>query len=110
MRILALLLVLALPAHAQEAEPPSLVERGLQLFMEGLAEEMAPALRDLEGLAERMAEDALPLMEALRDRLGDAFAGLDAYHPPEVLENGDILIRRRREDGVEANPDGSIDL
>ncbi|MBM2574752.1 hypothetical protein JQC91_00410 [Jannaschia sp. Os4] len=107
---LALLLALAAtPLAAQEAEPPSLMERGLRLLMEGLAEEMEPALRDLQSLA----DDAQPMMEALRDQLGEAFGGLDAYHPPEVLENGDILIRRKRPGDdveVETNPDGSIDL
>ena len=111
-RALLVLALLALPAAAQEAEPPTLMERGLRLLMEGLAEEMEPALRDLRDLA----EDARPLMEQLRDQLGEAFAGLEAYHPPEVLENGDILIRRKRpgdappEAEVETNPDGSIDL
>jgi hypothetical protein len=40
---------------------------------EGVMAEMEPALRDLQG----------------------ALQNLDAYHPPEVLPNGDILIRRK---------------
>jgi hypothetical protein len=45
------------------------------------------------------------------DGLEDALRDLSAYHPPEVLPNGDILIRRRTplvpEDG---DADGPVDL
>ena len=51
----------------------SLLEEGTKLLLRGLLSEMEPALRELEG--------------ALRE--------LDAYHPPEVLPNGDIIIRRK---------------
>ncbi|MEM8848771.1 MAG: hypothetical protein AAGE03_01915 [Pseudomonadota bacterium] len=110
MRALMILPFLALPAVAQQAEPdaPSLMERGLKLFMEGFMEEMEPALRELEDLA----EEAGPLLEQLQSQLGDAIGDLDAYHAPEILPNGDILIRRKEPlpDGVTENPDGSIDL
>ena len=109
MRALLILPFLALPAAAQEAEPPSLMERGLRLFMEGLMEEMEPALRDLEALA----EDAQPLLEQLQKDLGDAVGDLNAYHAPEILPNGDIIIRRKDPlvpGEPELNPDGSIDL
>ena len=110
--VLTLLALLVLPraATAQEAEAPSLMERGLRLFMEGLMEEMEPALRDLEGLA----EEAKPLLEQLQKDLNERFGDLNAYHAPEVLPNGDILIRRKEpiDPGlpIEPNPDGSIDL
>ena len=67
----------ALPAHAQEAEGDEgldLMGEALRLFMRGLLEEMEPALEDMGTLLEN----------------------LDAYHPPEVLPNGDIIIRRKR--------------
>jgi hypothetical protein len=51
----------------------SLLEEGTKLLLRGLLSEMEPALRELQG--------------ALRE--------LDAYHPPEVLPNGDIIIRRK---------------
>ena len=80
---LALCLALAAPAaFAQEAgdggsadmeEGFSLLEEGTKLLLRGLLSEMEPALRELEG--------------ALRE--------LDAYHAPEVLPNGDIIIRRK---------------
>jgi hypothetical protein len=95
---LALTLALAAPAAAQDSAPApdsdtgeglGLMERGTRLFLEGLMREFGSAVDGLE--------------EALRD--------LSAYHPPEVLPNGDILIRRRTplvpEDGDE---DGPVDL
>ena len=102
-------LLWAAPAAAQEGD--GLIERGMRLLMEGLLQEMEPALRDLDDLA----RDAKPLLERLERDLGAALEGLDgladAYHPPEVLPNGDILIRRREPlPDVERNPDGSVDL
>lgn len=112
--ILPLALILALPATAQnatpETDPPtSTMERGLRLFMDGLRDEMEPALRELEGLA----QDAAPLMRRLQQDLGDVVDDLDVYEAPEILPNGDIIIRRKEPlpvDEVEPNADGSIDL
>jgi hypothetical protein len=59
------------PADMEEGF--SLLEEGTRLLLRGLLSEMEPALRELQG--------------ALRE--------LDAYHPPEVLPNGDIIIRRK---------------
>jgi hypothetical protein len=79
---LTLCLGFALPAAAQEAgeggasdvdEGFSLLEEGTRLLLRGLMAEMEPALRELQG----------------------ALQELDAYHPPEVLPNGDIIIRRK---------------
>lgn len=110
-RLTLILALLAAPASAQDAEPDSLMERGLRLFMDGLMEEMEPALRDLEGIA----RNAAPLLEELQKELGDTLSELDAYHPPEFLPNGDILIRRKEPldpdlPMPEPNADGSIDL
>lgn len=74
------------------------MERGAKLFLEGLLEEMAPALREFEGLAEdvgpslrRFAEDMGPRMGELLDQVED----WSAYAAPEILPNGDIIIRRK---------------
>jgi hypothetical protein len=89
---LTLCLGLAVPAVAQEAgeggttdmdEGFSLLEEGTRLLLRGLMAEMEPALRELQG----------------------ALQNLDAYHPPEVLPNGDILIRRKEPlEGAPAAP------
>ena len=110
--VAAALIALPLPALAQEEDGSGLMERGLRLFMDGLREEMEPALRDLEGLA----EDAQPFLRDLQRQLGDVVQDLDAYEAPEILPNGDILIRRKEPlppdafEDVEPNPDGTVDL
>lgn len=109
-RLALTLALLATPAFAQD-EAPTLMERGMRMFMDGLMREMEPALRDLEDLA----RDAQPLLEELQGDLGAALedlGGLSAYELPEILPNGDIILRRKEPlpGGVERNPDGSIDL
>lgn len=74
------------------------MERGAQLFFEGLMEEMAPALDDMATLLEE-AGPALqnfvaemgPKLKAVLDEVED----WSVYSAPEVLENGDIIIRRK---------------
>jgi hypothetical protein len=70
----------------------SLFEEGARLILRGLMAEMEPALRDLERVIE----------------------GLDAYEAPEVLPNGDIIIRRKRplepEGDIEVDPGGEVEL
>jgi hypothetical protein len=100
---LTLCLGLAAPAAAQDAgteggatdmdEGFSLLEEGTRLLLRGLMTEMEPALRELQG----------------------ALQNLDAYHPPEVLPNGDILIRRKEPlEGAPVAPEtpgeGEVDL
>lgn len=79
MRMIALTTVFVLatsPALAQSQnseEGLDLMGEALRLFMRGLMQEVGPALEGMEGLLDN----------------------LDAYHPPEVLPNGDIIIRRK---------------
>jgi hypothetical protein len=98
---------LALPAAAQTEGEDGLMERGLRLFMEGLMQEMEPAIRDLEGLA----EEAGPLMRELQDRL-QGLGDLRGYAAPEILPNGDIIIRRDPPlpEDLPIGPQGEIEL
>ncbi|PTX54102.1 hypothetical protein C8N43_2907 [Litoreibacter ponti] len=103
MKQLLIIAALAMPATAlaEEAETPGFGLDSLTPFAEGL-----------RGLMEGLAEDMMPLMEQLADKMSD----LNAFEPPEVLPNGDIIIRRKPdapetpEDAPQVNPDGSIDL
>ncbi|MCP5088156.1 MAG: hypothetical protein GY952_15295 [Rhodobacteraceae bacterium] len=52
-----------------------------QDFLEGWVQELGPTLEELG-----------PALEELADRIGD----WSLYEAPEVLENGDIIIRRKR--------------
>ena len=77
-------------ARAQQndlSEGMDLLSEGTKLLLRGLMGEIEPALRELES--------------ALQD--------LNAYHPPEVLPNGDIIIRRKVPKEVETD-EGEIDL
>ena len=58
-------------------------------------------------LFRNLLEEFGPDAQELRERLGD-FPG---YHLPEILPNGDILIRRKEPDETLPPPkDGQIDL
>lgn len=89
----------AVPATAQDSTIPlSPMERGAQLFLEGLLKEMAPAIREFEGLADEMA----PALRRFTESMGPAMTNLletvedwSVYAPPEVLPNGDIIMRRK---------------
>ena len=94
-----LALSLATPAMAEDEDSGrSLMERGAQMLMEGLLREMEPALEDLQG----MAQDIGPALQDFTAQMGPALRDLLAevedwsvYEPPEVLDNGDIIIRRK---------------
>lgn len=111
--VLILSLALAAPAHAEDgSEGLSLMERGAQLLMEGLMQEMEPALENLKELADEFG----PAMESFAAQMGPALRGLMAevedwsvYHPPEMLDNGDIIIRRKTPLDEEAAPEVQTD-
>ncbi len=94
------LLIVSPPVLAEESEPSgrSLMERGAELFFEGLRSEMAPALDDLREMADQFG----PSMRQFLVEMGPALAELadevkdwSAYHAPEILPNGDIIIRKK---------------
>ncbi|MEL6609963.1 MAG: hypothetical protein AAFO58_03060 [Pseudomonadota bacterium] len=107
-----------LPAVAQgeaEEEGLTLMERGAQMFFEGLLDEMEPAIDGMQSLAEEigpgMAEVLSEMGPALRDLMGRV-DDLTNYEPPVVLPNGDILLRRKPEapDLPEVGPNGDVEL
>ncbi|WIY24000.1 hypothetical protein [Parasedimentitalea psychrophila] len=108
--------LLAAPTYAQETEPgPSLMEQGMELFFEGLREEMAPALDDLQ----QLADDFAPDMQGFLRQMGPALAKIAAevedwstYEMPEILPNGDIIIRKKTTDSEADEPEagGQTDI
>lgn len=117
-------LVLAAPVHAEgapeNAEPGlSLMERGALMFMEGILREMEPAIDELSELGQQMG----PALQRFADEMGprliellDEVEDWSAYEAPEILPNGDIIIRRKPDPEasptapVEDAPSGAIDL
>jgi hypothetical protein len=65
-----------------------LLQEGTRLLLEGLMLEIGPALQELK----------------------NGLIDLNAYHPPEVLPNGDIIIRRKTDAEMERDSEGDIDL
>lgn len=99
----AVSLFVAAPALAQDEDGEvregfNLMEEGSRLILRGLMEELGPALDEMEGLSGEMRDS----VEALVSEMGPAIRQLIRlvdearyYEPPEVLSNGDIIIRRK---------------
>ncbi|WP_187429234.1 hypothetical protein ROLI_029000 [Roseobacter fucihabitans] len=83
-------LVLSHPLRAQEEDAPSIMERGAQQFLEGLLLEMEPAFEGMRGFMQEMGPALSELMGQIED--------WSVYEAPEILENGDIIIRRKPQD------------
>lgn len=111
MRFLVLFFALtfATAVSAQSSDDaPSLMERGAQLLLEGILKELEPALDGFEDMAPQLRDFAARMGPALVEML-DEVKDWSRYHPPEMLPNGDIIIRRKRLD-TEPKDDDVIDL
>ncbi len=99
MRHRFLLLTLLLTASTAAAEEDGKLSEGLgllgeggKLIMDGLLQELTPLLEDTEAIGESVA----PLLNQFRDQLSTMIDDLNLYHPPEILPNGDIILRRKQ--------------
>ena len=89
-------------AVAQEAPAPepngrddmeagrSLVERGAELFLRGLMDEVGPQLDEMQKGLSEAAKELGPRLSQLMALIDD----VKNYQAPERLPNGDIVIRR----------------
>lgn len=109
----------AVPLAAQEAaeeeEGRSLIEEGARLFFEGIQREMGPTLKGLQERAQEMEPALRQFVEEMGPALHDLMSevgNLSAYHAPEVLPNGDIILRRKTPHEIQDAPiqEGEIDL
>ncbi len=96
------------PAEETPGEDPlgeslDLFGRGAELFFRGLIDEIGPELEQLQPRMRDFADGLGPMIAGLAELIDE----IDAYHPPEILPNGDIILRRKdpmeREDVL---PDG----
>jgi hypothetical protein len=108
--------LMASPLVAQDSVPQdgdsggsSLMERGAELFWKGLREEMAPSLEELEGLMSQIG----PSMQSFLAEMGPALTEIagkvedwSRYEAPEILPNGDIIIRRKPDEPDSTPPEG----
>ena len=82
----------AVPAAGSDADEGfSLMEEGAKLILREMMSDMEPAMRDMGQAIADMQEEVGPAMRELSRLLGD----MSAYEMPEVLPNGDIIIRRK---------------
>ena len=115
-QIAVLTLTLGLAATPALAEgEKSLMERGAEMFLRGLMTEVEPAIDDLRGLAEEVAPTLRELSDELGPRLGEILTMIDDlgnYQRPEILPNGDIIMRRKPDapDLTAPAETGEIDL
>jgi hypothetical protein len=81
-RFLYITLIPALIASPAQSDPKDWEE--LRKGLEELSE-------DTQEFFESWVDELGPLLNSLRDKIDD----LSEYEPPEVLPNGDIIIRRK---------------
>lgn len=92
-------LSLAAPLRADEApeEPPaSSFAEMMERMLRGFMEEIEPQMREFERGFQALEPQVQRFLDEMRD--------MTQYHPPEMLPNGDILIRRRQADASEDAP------
>lgn len=88
-----LICLCAAPVAAQDKPPGdvdegvSLMQEGAKLLLKGLMSNMEPTLQEMG----RAITDLQPALQDLFVMMGD----VTKYHAPEMLENGDIIIRRK---------------
>ena len=84
------------PAIAQDTGPTpsgdvdagvSLLQQGAKLLLKGLMSNMEPAMQDMQ----RAITEMQPALNDLLAMMGD----VTQYHAPEMLENGDIILRHK---------------
>ena len=90
--------VAGLSAVQAEEPAPSLIERGAQMFLKGLIQQLQPALKDLDALSGSLEPALRSFTTEMAPFLRDLLQQVDdwsVYEAPEVLPNGDIILRKK---------------
>ena len=102
-------LVLSVAATVAVAEEDSsgrsLMEEGLELFFKGLQDEMAPTLEGLQSFMDEIGPGVQGFLQEMGPKLGAVFSKVEdwsQYHAPEMLPNGDIILRKKTPDELDA--------
>jgi hypothetical protein len=95
-RLIFPLMLLALPVHAQDtpAPPPGGVEEGVDLLQRGMRSILDGLITEMQPTIDEMGQ-ALTEMKPMAEKLLGLIDDIGNYEAPVVLENGDILIRRK---------------
>ncbi|WP_240453876.1 hypothetical protein [Chachezhania antarctica] len=91
---------LTAPAAAQDPveDGASKIQRGLGMLLDGLRDEAAPTLRQFQDLADQVGPGMRDFVEEMGPALTDLIDQVEDwanYEAPEMLPNGDIIIRRK---------------
>ena len=91
--VAAVVVITALPARAEESveEGFNLLGEGAKIIMRSMLDEMEPKLKDLQFELGQVLGEMEPVLRDLSEMIGD----IKNYHAPEMLPNGDIIIRRK---------------
>mgnify|MGYP001795608058 CR=1 FL=1 len=96
---------------AQETNPPETgpIERGLRLLLEGMAQDMGPALEGLQELGPDLRQFMMDMGPSLQGLMNDV-QDWSLYDVPEILPNGDIIIRRKPKEIHAPKEEDQIDI
>ncbi|WP_347310358.1 hypothetical protein [Defluviimonas sp. SAOS-178_SWC] len=103
----AVMVIVGLPAVAQDKEATpedgfSLLEEGAKIILRSMIDEVEPTLKDLQKDFGEAMDEMGPALGQLVEMIGD----IRNYHAPEMLPNGDIIIRRKTPDELAAPKPG----
>lgn len=92
----------------------SLMERGARMFLDGMRREMEPALQDMADMLATMGPAMQEFLREMGPAMTDLLGRIDdlsVYDAPELLPNGDIIIRRKPDAAPYVPPaEGEIDI
>jgi hypothetical protein len=107
--VIAALCLSSVPAAAEDKNAGrSLMEQGMELFLKGLQDEIAPTLDGFSALMEEIGPGLQGFLEEMGPKLGAVFSKVEdwsTYHAPEMLPNGDIIMRKKTPEEI-GEPDG----
>ena len=109
---LVILCIGVTPAHAEENDP-GLIEQSGQLFLRGLLQQLPGALKDLEALTGQLEPSLLSSTKKMAPYLRDLLQQVEnwsVYAAPEILPNGDIILRKKHPAQAVVPPIGDIEL
>lgn len=92
--LIAVITASVLSAQARADEAPMIPE-DLQRQLEDLEDHAQGLAEDFGAEARDAVQELLQLVNPMIDSLSLFIDGLPAYHAPEILPNGDIIIRRK---------------
>ena len=100
------------PAHAEENDP-GLIEQSGQFFLRGLLQHLPDALKDLEALTGQLEPSLRSFTKEMAPYLRDLLQQVQdwsVYAAPEILPNGDIILRKKHPAQAVVPPLGDIEL